>query len=805
MSYPFSVKKASAALTAAIISFMVICATLYAFCPKPELKGYHTYSRAFTDRNGQLLRITLAQDEQYRLYVPLEDISPIIQEATILYEDQNFYHHGGVDYAAVCRAVWNTYIVKNRKIGASTITMQVARRRWDIRSQTLWGKLVQMTRAMQLSRHYTKSEILEAYFNVASYGRNIEGIEAASLIYFNKHARSLSLPEALTLCVIPQNPGKRNPTTKNGFSALCAAREIVFKRWIQDHQEDKNKKVFMELSLTVRAPEELPFFGPHFIEDLNHSLPQNKTGLIQTTINIDVQTVMERTVSKYIERRKAEGIQNAVAMVVNYNTMEVEGVVGSADYFNKTIHGQVNGATAKRSPGSALKPFVYALAMDQGLIHPMTLLKDAPKRYTGFTPENFDQCFRGPIFAQDALINSRNIPAVHLQAQLSKPSFYEFLKQSGIDGLKSESFYGLALVLGGVEVTMEELVSLYAMLPNGGQLQALKKLMNNTCDQLFPFVSNVYSNTRHSREGQNPAQLLSPETCFLILDILKNNTAPKESRHLVQPVAGNDVPWKTGTSFAFRDAWAVGISGPYVLAVWVGNFPGDGNSNFIGRLAAGPLLFEILNTLNNGKQWHVEDAIPPGFLNLKKVTVCSKTGDLPSKYCPNTMASWFIPGVSPLKVSSIHRAIPIDNETGLRSCWYDPQTSEMQVYEFWPSDLLRIYHLAGISLKTPPPFKSNCSLDDISASGQDPIIQSPQATVTYALQSQKLGDEKIPFTAIVDSDVRKLYWFVDNRFVGNVEKGQPFFWKPINGKFNVRVVDDHGRAAEQNMRVKVVR
>ena len=788
-----------------IFGFMSVGLSFYLFCPKPELKGFQTYSRAYTDRNDRLLRITLAQDDQYRLYAPLEAISPVFQEATLLYEDQDFYQHGGIDVTALCRAFWDTYIGRKRKIGASTIAMQVARLRWDIRSQTLWGKAVQILRAVQLTRHYTKSEILEAYFNLASYGRNIEGVEAASLIYFNKYADALSLPEALTLCVIPQNPSKRNPTTRNGFAALQMARDIVFKRWIQHHKEDKNKQVFMELPLAVRCPEELPFLAPHFIEDLERTLAWHKTGIIKTALNLDMQTAMEQMVSNYIERRHSEGIKNAVAMLVNYQTMTVEAVVGSADYFDKKIHGQVNGATSKRSPGSALKPFVYALAMDQGVIHPMTLLKDAPKRYAGFTPENFDQRFMGPVFAKDALINSRNVPAVYLQAQLSEPSFYEFLKQTEISGLKSEGFYGLALALGGAEVTMEELVALYAMLPNGGILHPLKKVINETQHPIYPF--------RHSRPAQksvinsgrnpDPQKLLSPEACFLILDILKNNSPPKESRHLGQINAGSDIAWKTGTSFAFRDAWAVGISGHYVLAVWVGNFPGDGNPNFIGRLAAGPLLFEIFNILNRDKQWKVEDAISPEALNLKKVAVCARSGDLPSKYSPNTIQSWFIPGVSPLKVSTVHRAIPIDMETGLRSCWCDPNTSELQVYEFWPSDILRIYHLAGISLKTPPPFKSSCSLDDLSASGTAPVIQSPRSNVIYALQSHKLKEEKIPFSAIVDADVETLYWFVDNQFVGRIKKGKTLFWKPTNGTFIVQVVDDHGRSSDNIITVKI--
>ncbi|MCP4627973.1 MAG: penicillin-binding protein 1C, partial [bacterium] len=608
-------------------------------------------------------------------------------------------------------------------------------------------KLIQIIRALQLTRHYNKPEILETYFNLAPYGRNIEGIETASLIYFNKHAAALSLPEALTLSVIPQNPSQRNPTSEKGFSELIKARENLFHRWIENHKEDENKQVFLELPLAVRAPEQLPFRAPHFINDLDRQLPWSQRGRIKTTLDWNQQTAIQSIVSGYVERRKSDGIKNAVAMLIHYQTMEVRALVGSVNFFDPFIDGQVNGTTAKRSPGSALKPFVYAVAMDQGLIHPMTLLKDAPRRFAGFTPENFDQRFMGPVFAKDALTTSRNVPAVYLQAQLSKPNFYNFLQRAGIRRLKQESFYGLALALGGVEVTMEELVSLYAMLPNSGILRPIKKLSN------APYADN-------------DIRLLSPESSFLLLDILKDNPQPLGTRLAGQVYDANEVAWKTGTSFAFRDAWAVGISGSYVLAVWVGNFQGDGNSNFIGRQAAGPLLFEIFSAISHEKNWHVTDAIRPGLLNLKKVTVCAKTGDLPVRYCPNTIESWFIPGVSPIKVSTIHRAIPIDKETGLRSCWFDPPNSEMKIYEFWPSDLLHIFQMAGISLKVPPQYKDDCSLNEKSASGQTPVIRSPQATITYALQSHRLEQERIPFSAVVDADVKTLYWFVGNRFVG---------------------------------------
>ncbi|MEN8136758.1 MAG: penicillin-binding protein 1C [Thermodesulfobacteriota bacterium] len=762
---------------------------VYLFCPEPDLKEFQDYSRAYFDRNDLLLRVTLARDQRYRLYVPLAEISPLLREATVLYEDQHFFKHHGVDLLALFRAGWQTYIAGHQRVGASTITMQVARLRWNINSRSIPGKLRQIVRALQLARHYSRADILEAYLNLASYSRNVEGIEAASLIYFNKHARDLTLPEALTLSVIPQNPNRRNPTTSRGFSELLAARENLFDRWLEKHPADENKRVFLEMGLAVRAPEKLPFFAPHFVNDLDSQLPLLRNGTINTTLDLSKQIDMERVVASYVERRRKEGIKNGVALLLNYQTMEIKAAVGSADFFDSEIKGQVIGTKAKRSPGSALKPFVYALAMDQGVIHPLTLLKDAPKRFGGFSPENFDQRFMGPISARDALISSRNVPAVHLQAQLDRPGFYDFLARAGVAFPEEEEFYGLALSLGGAEVTMEEMVRLYAVLANGGKLQALKKIRADSLPETGP-------------------RMLSGEACFLTLDILKDNPPPQAAvnENLVGQVGRrNEVAWKTGTSFAFRDAWAVGVSGPYVLAVWVGDFQGQGNGAFVGRKAAGPLLFELFDVLVEDFGWQITEAIEPDLLNIRKISVCAGTGDLPGRYCPSTKKSWFIPGVSPIKLSTIHRAVPIDKESGLRACLSDPAKTEMKYYEFWPSDLQHIFNMAGISIKVPPPYEEDCSLNDKSVSGRTPVIRSPQSNISYALQSDRMAGETIPFSAVVDADVNDMYWFVDDSFAGKAGKGEALMWKGGNGTFDVRVVDDHGRVAETKMRVEIVR
>ncbi len=759
---------------------LVLLAALSAWllAPRPDLSIGSGYSSAWLDRNGRLLRLGLAADDRFRLKITLQQVAPVMQQATLLYEDQDFYDHAGVDPFALLRAAWQTWVLAERRIGGSTLTMQVARLRYRL-PHTFAGKLQQILRAIQIERHYSKAEILTAYFNLAPYGRNIEGVEAASRIYFDKPATELTLPEALALSVVPQNPVRRNPTSKSGYRELAAARLRLFERWLEQYPEEASRRIQLELPLAVRPPERLPFHAPHFV----NAQPKQQ-GSITTTLDLGMQRLLEEGVDRFIRRRAGEGIRNAVAMLVNTQHMAVEALVGSAGFFNNDIAGQVDGSRARRSPGSALKPFIYALAMDRGLIHPMSMLKDAPKRFGGYTPENFDQQFLGPVFARDALIKSRNVPAINLTAALGAPGFYGFLKQAGIADMRESSFYGLALALGGIEVSMEELVELYAMLANGGEWNSLRTGLDDG-------------------KLSESKRLLSPEASFITLEILRDNPPPQAEVLPGSLERRGKIAWKTGTSYAFRDAWAIGVAGSYVLAVWVGNFDGSGNPAFVGRTAAGPLLFDLYAAID--KQRGLEAQRPDRRkLNVRRVPMCADTGDLPGRYCPKTIKEWFIPGVSPIKVSTVHRAIPIDNLSGKRACFHNPVTSHLEVFEFWPSDLLRIFRQAGVARRTPPSYAEDCGLDQQAGSGTPPKISSPSEVITYSLRADRLSEERIPFEAVAEADVKRLFWFVDNRLVGESTPNEAFLWPAAAGDYMVSVLDDHGRAAMVRMRVGLV-
>lgn len=463
--------------------------------PHAPLKDRAGYSRTVTAQNGELLRMTLAPDAHYRLWTPLEEISDAMVQSVLLKEDRYFYWHPGINPRSMLRAAFATYIGGNRQ-GGSTISMQLARRLYGIESRKISGKLKQMCLALWLEVRYSKHDILEAYLNFVPMGGNVEGVEAASRVYFHKSADELALGEALALAVIPQNP---TPRARFGDS-LQNARSLLMRQWQEAYPDDRRSLSLIDLPISAWKREDLPFLAPHYTDML---LARDADEHLLGTLDLEWQLALENIISRFVQEQRPQGVRNAAALLVDTRDVSVKAMVGSADYLDAAIHGQVNGTMARRSPGSTIKPFLYALAIDQGVIHPLTMLRDAPSAYGSFQPENFDGRFVGPIPAQDALIRSRNVPAIWLANQTRKPTLYQFFKQAGVTRLKPEEYYGLPLALGGGEMKMTELAAMYVLLAKDGRIRPLRF-------------------TRQDVPVQGP-QLLSPQAAFITRDMLRNN------------------------------------------------------------------------------------------------------------------------------------------------------------------------------------------------------------------------------------------------------------------------------------------
>jgi penicillin-binding protein 1C len=647
---------------------------------------------------------------------------------------------------------------------------------YHLNTRTPVGKIKQSVLALWLEARYSKRSILEAYLNLVPFGGNVQGVGMASRMYFGKPPAQVALGEAVTLAVIPQRPAAR--AGKGSREPLLSARTQLANLWLDtNHATDSERR---QLELAVLPQQEsysLPTAAPHFTGSvLRDSI--GAAGPVATTLDASLQRLVERQVGVYLNQFGERGIRNTAVLLLDHRDMSVKAWVGSADFRNEEIHGQIDGVLTKRSPGSTLKPFVYALALDQGVLHPRTILRDAPTSFGPFTPENFDGTFVGPIPAEDALIRSRNIPAVWVASQLRQPGLYQFLQSAGISNMRAESYYGLALALGGGEVTIEELAGLYAMLANHGVMQPIR--------------------TRPSEPMRPGPRLLSAEASFITMDMLAKNPRPGEDNTLA-PRNRWPVTWKTGTSWGFRDAWSAGIAGPYVLVVWIGNFDARGNPSFVGADAAAPLFFRIVDALNllKANESFEAQSPPPG---VSKVAVCTESGDLPNLDCPQTIETWYIPGKSPIRVSKLHRAVTIDISTGRPACPpYLPGETRQQVFEFWPSDMVHLFQEAGMPRRKAPVIP-DCAADDAS---DIPRIATPLRGVTYNLR-QKGSKETIALQASTAADVESVFWFDGPSLIGKSTASQgAVAWKPtIDGMHLIRVIDDHGRTAERDVKVQ---
>jgi len=368
------------------------------------------------------------------------------------------------------------------------------------------------------------------------------------------------------------------------------------------------------------------------------------------------------------------------------------------------------------------------------------------------------------------------VPAVTLASDLSHPTFYEFLRNAEVALPKPASFYGLSLPLGGAEVTMEDLVRLYAALANGGRLQPLRRTLQQPVSKSL--------------------RLITPEAAFLTLDMLGQIPRPGLTNSDLNRSA--PVFWKTGTSHGFRDAWSVAVFDHYVLAVWIGNFDGKRNAAFIGRTAAAPLLFQMIDGLRATRPSHPEPHLPAPELNLKRVEFCAVSGQLPTAFCPHRTESWFIPGISPIATCDVHREVLVDASTGLRVAQDDgTRILKREVYEFWPSDLLALFDRAGVPRKLPPPFLPTIDNELLSRGGHPPKINLPAAEMTVSRGPAE--SDGIPLRAETETGVRKLFWFADKTFLGACDAHAVLSWKPAPGIYQLTALDDHGRSASRSV------
>ncbi len=547
-----------------VIAVLAFAAWVHSLGPAPLGEGLQ-FSTLVIDRDGRVLRAFATPDGLWRLPARVEDVDPRFLDLLFGYEDQRFRAHHGVDPLAMLRAAgqfaWNGRIVS----GGSTLTMQVARLLEPRSERSLGAKLRQMVRAVEIERALTKDQVLALYLSLAPYGGNLEGIRAASLAYFGHEPKRLTLGEAALLVALPQSPEARRPD--RGGQAAKDARDRVLDRLAGEGFLSAAEVARAKAESVPTARRSMPLLAPHAAAAAVAAAPDAK--LHRLTIEAAWQKSLEELAR---ERARALGPDISVAILAVDNASgEVLARVGSPDYFDERRAGQVDMTKAIRSPGSALKPFIYGLGFEDGLIHPETLIDDRPVRYGIYAPENFDLTFQGTVSIRQALQMSLNVPAV---AVLDKVGASRFMARIGQAGgtlvLPKGEAPGLAVALGGVGITLEDLVTLYAGLARGGATLALTERKGNLLA---------------AAPAPQPRRLIDPVAAWYVGNILLGSPPPENA-------AGHRIAFKTGTSYGYRDAWAVGFDGRHTIGVWVGRPDGAPMPGLYGRTAAAPILFD---------------------------------------------------------------------------------------------------------------------------------------------------------------------------------------------------------------------
>lgn len=734
------------------------------------------YSTIITDQSGEVVHAFLTKDEKWRMKTTLEEISPLLRKTIVEKEDRYFYYHPGVNALAIGRAMVKNIFRMKRTSGASTITMQVARA-LEPKRRTYWNKLREMFRATQLEWKYSKDEILQLYLNLVPYGGNIEGVKSSSTLYFRKNPDHLSLAEITALSIIPNRP-----------STLVIGRnndKIVEERnrWLRQFAADK---VFTQKEISDALSEPLTATRgavPKLVPHLAWALKRQGGDIIHTNIVLNTQLKVEKLVADYSRSLTLKNIRNAAVIVIDNQTHRVVTYIGSANFYDTLDGGQVNGAHAIRQPGSTLKPLLYGLCMDEGLMTPKAVITDVAVNYAGYAPENYDKQFNGYVTMEYALEHSLNIPAVKGLRLLGKDRFVQTLSSCDFRQVrKDQKKLGLSMVLGGCGATLEELTGLYSLFANNGKY-------------FRPQYTREDSGKTSTPAARQSTTILSPAATFMINEILSKVNRPDFPLNWQSTEHMPKIAWKTGTSYGRRDAWSIGYNRNYTVGVWVGNFSALGIPELSGANVATPLLFRIFNTIDydSDQEWFTQ----PKDCDIRMV--CSETGMLPGDHCHNTVTDYFIPLISGTQPCNNEEEIMLSADEKLSYCkmcmpaagykkkWFKIVSPEMQQY----------YEERKIVYQEIPPHNPVC--ERVFTTGA-PVITFPKNGAEYLIS--KKNPEPLQLLCNAGNDVSKVYWYINNRFYKAAEVKAKQFFVPDEGPVKISCTDDKGRNRDIWIRVK---
>jgi len=733
-------------------------------------------------RDGSPACVFLSPDDRWRVPVSPSEVDPVYVKALLRFEDKRFFWHPGVDPLAIARAV--VLDLRHRRLvsGGSTITMQLVRL-LEPRPRTLLSKMIEAARAVQLELHLSKQEILTAYLTFLPFGRNVEGVEAAAWAYFGHSARSLSAAEIATLLAVPQDPAHRQPDLANR-ARLEAARTRIALRLarfgalpLPVGATPEDVRLMLDAAPVPTSVRRFPHSAPHAATWMRAQLPGEMR--ILTTLDAGLQGVAERILASHHAAAVAQGIHNAALVLVDHESGEVMALVGGFDFSAAEDGAQIAAFAVPRSPGSALKPVLYALALDQGLALPETLVTDVPVRFASYAPHNFEGNYSGLVRLEEALSQSLNVPFVLLLERIGVDRFLGALRQMGVNSLRDGAgHYGLSAAVGGIELTPLELAGVFTTLAGDGQYRPVS-----------------WQPTRAHRG----TPVLSAGAAYLTrraLSLRNRPDLPDERRLTAITVP---VHWKTGTSYGFHDAWAAGSGLRYTAVLWLGNLDRTSSEALVGAQAAAPILFDLLEAVEQRTTPPLPAAQPD---DLDEVEVCAFSGLLPAPPCPQRVRVTALRRRVPTTTCPYHVRVDVDSETGLRlapGCRAGRPFSS-QVFLSLPASHARWLRDLQGELTAIPPLAPGCVA---GGPRRPPRILSPPADRTLLLLAGLVpASQQVPLEADAEGTAPRVSWFVDGQFLGTVAASERVWWTPAAGLHEVVALDEAGLSDRRRITVQ---
>jgi penicillin-binding protein 1C len=723
--------------------------------------------------DGTPMHVFLSPDDKWRFPTTLDDIDPTFLRALLAYEDARFRWHPGVDPAAILRAVVQNISGGRVVSGGSTLTMQLVRIA-EPRRRHILSKVVEAMRAVQLELRFSKDQILSTYLTFAPYGRNLEGVQAAAWSLFGHSARQLSAAEIALLLALPQRPNARSPSPAH-VDVLTAARTHVLEVLDRAGAITLDEAVRAEVAQSP-VPQRflvIPREAPHAAVWLRDQQPQQAR--ITTTLVPQVQRQVERLFAAEVSQQRHHGIDGGAVVVVDHRTGAIEALVGGDDFFAAKDGAQIPAFAVPRSVGSTLKPFLYAMAIDDGRLLPETIVADVPRRFGSYSPRNFDGGFEGLVTIEAALSRSLNLPFIELLQAIGVERFVGALRQAGVRSLDdNRGHYGLSVAAGAVEMTPIDVATLYVTLAGDGRPR-----------KVTPWPSAL--------EGAGPS-LFSPGSMYLTRRALSLRDRPDFPQRGRRDEQLRTIHWKTGTSFSYRDAWAVGSNARHTAVVWRGNLDNTPSVHLVGAKASGPLLFDVLEALGSSADGSVDEFVSA---DLHAIELCALSGRPRGPDCPSTRKAFARAAKVPTDRCLVHQHVAVDVATGhevLPGCRANKDV-RTDTLVLWPSVVQRFLRKQGVPADKRPPLHKDCR-----PQGAPPTIATPSAEEEVLLVPGMAADaQELPLEAHGDGT---LSWFIDGVLVGEARAAQPLWWAPVLGAHTLVVVDDSGARTEQRLLVR---